>query len=67
MRHKSLQDFGIPLTATCPVHSNLPSVWALEDPRDGRIKPKLRRVMGKTVLSVMIPLFGSRISNIRIK
>ena len=56
---KSAQDFGIPfidsLTADCPVHSNRPKVWAPEE-LCCTIRPKLRRVIGKTLLSVITPL-----------
>jgi hypothetical protein len=54
IRHKSSQEEAIPSTTTCPEHSNLPSVCTPEE-YSKIVLPKFRRVIGKTLLSVIIP------------
>jgi len=52
--HKSSQDFGIPVTATSPLHSNLPSVYWPEDPSN-MVRPKFKRVIGSKFLTAITP------------
>ncbi len=54
IRHRSSQEEAIPSTATCPVHWNLPSVCTPEE-YSKIVLPKLSCVIGKTLLSVIIP------------
>jgi hypothetical protein len=55
MSQRSSQDVGNPVRATDPVHSNRPSVW-IPDEVSNSVRPKFKRVMGNTFLSVMIPV-----------
>jgi hypothetical protein len=54
IRHKSSQEEAIPSTTFCPEHSNLPSVCT-PDEYSKIVLPKFKRVIGKTLLSVIIP------------
>ena len=55
MSQRSRHDVGNPVMATVPVHSNLPSVW-MPDEVSSCVRPKFRRVTGRTFLSVTTPL-----------
>jgi hypothetical protein len=59
--HKSSQELGIPVTGTCPEHSNGPNVWTPEE-LSSWVRPKFRRVTGRRFLLEMMPAFHLKIT-----
>ena len=53
--HVSSHDFGIPVTATCPLHSKRPSVWTPDDVSSW-VRPKFKREMGRISFLVITPV-----------